>query len=114
VSARSAVGEGSVFQRKDGRWVAAAFVPTVQGGRRRVAQYGKTKAEDKAALREMIDRAAKDIPAAPPGLNVQDYLAEWLTHMERHVRPSTLKAYKARRTVAYTSCRESVVRSSPN
>lgn len=95
MSARRAVGEGSVFQRKDGRWVAAAFVPTLQGGRRRVAQYGKTKAEAKAALREMIDRAAKDIPAPPPGLNVQDYLAEWLTHIERHVRPTTLKAYRA-------------------
>lgn len=95
MSRRAAIGEGSVFQRKDGRWVAAAYVPSVDGGRRRVAQYGKTKTEAKAKLREMTDRAAKNIPAAPPGLSVEGYLGEWLVHIKQHVRASTWTAYEA-------------------
>jgi hypothetical protein len=33
---RRANGDGSIWQRKDGRWCAAYFVPTPAGGRLRV------------------------------------------------------------------------------
>ena len=42
---RNATGEGSVYQRKDGRWVAAAYVPVVGGKVRRQAVYAKSRAE---------------------------------------------------------------------
>jgi integrase len=36
MSRRNANGEGSIWQRKDGRWCAAAYLPVTTGGRRRI------------------------------------------------------------------------------
>jgi len=94
MSGRNANGEGSVYQRKDGRWVAAAYLPVVTGGRRRVSVYGKTRQEARAKLRELLDRAERNIPATPANLTVAAYLAEWLAHIRRHVRPSTYVGYE--------------------
>jgi hypothetical protein len=50
---RNANGEGSVWQRKDGRWCAAAYLPVVIGGRRRVVAYGKNLQEARTMLRDL-------------------------------------------------------------
>jgi integrase len=65
MSGRNANGEGSVYQRKDGRWVAAAYLPATTGGRRRLAVYGKTRQDAKAKLRELLDKAERNVPATP-------------------------------------------------
>jgi len=91
---RNVTGEGSVYQRKDGRWVAAAYVPVVGGGVRRQAVYAKTRAEANTKLRELVERAEKNIPVAPANLTVADFLAEWLAHVKRHVRATTWIAYE--------------------
>src|SRR6185312_12495029 len=91
---RNTNGEGSIYQRKDGRSVAAAYVPVVGGGIRRRAVYAKTRAEAGRKLRELVDRAEKNIPVAPAGLTVADHLTEWLAHIKPHVRPSTGAAYE--------------------
>ncbi|GEL18623.1 tyrosine-type recombinase/integrase [Pseudonocardia asaccharolytica] len=92
---RNANGEGSVWHRKDGRWCAAAYLPVVTGGRRRVVVYGKTRQEARAKLRELLDKAERQVPATPAGLSVGEYLAEWLTHIRQHVRPSTWAGYES-------------------
>ncbi len=51
---KAANGEGSVYQRKDGRWVAAALDPTT--GRKRSA-YFSTGAQARKMLRRMASRA---------------------------------------------------------
>jgi integrase len=66
VSAR-ANGEGGVYQRKDGRWCAAAHVPVAGGGTRRVFAYGQTRQDANRKLRDLLDRADKHIPAPRPG-----------------------------------------------
>jgi len=91
---RNANGEGSVWLRKDGRWCAAAYLPVVTGGRRRVVVYGKSRQEARVKLRELLDRAEQNIPAAPANLTVAAYLTEWLAHIRRHVRPSTYVGYE--------------------
>jgi integrase len=91
---RNMNGEGSVYQRKDGRWVAAAYVPVVGGGVRRRAVYAKSRVEARRKLRELVDRAEKNIPVAPAGVTVADHLTEWLAHIKPHVRPSTWAAYE--------------------
>src|SRR4051794_5020019 len=88
VSAR-ANGEGTVYQRKDGRWCAAAHVPVAGGGTRRVFAYGSTRQDANRKLRDLLDRADKHIPAAPAGLTVDAYLDEWLAHIRQHARPTT-------------------------
>ncbi len=91
---RNINGEGSVYQRKDGRWVAAAYVPVVGGTLLRRSVYAKTRAEASGKLRELLDRASKNIPAPPANLTVAEYLVEWLLHVKPHVRPSTWTAYE--------------------
>jgi integrase len=91
---RNANGEGSVWLRKDGRWCAAAYLPTLTGGRKRVTTYGHSRAEVKSKLRELLDKAARNIPATPVSLTVAVYLAEWLTHIRQHVRPNTYVGYE--------------------
>jgi integrase len=94
MSGRNINGEGSVYQRKDGRWVAAAYVPVVGGGVRRQALYARTRAEASKKLRELLDRAEKHQPVAPTSLTVGAYLDEWLIHVKQHVRSSTWVAYE--------------------
>ena len=91
---RNANGEGSVWLRKDGRWCAAAYLPARTGGRRRVVVYGKSRQEARIKLRELLDRAERNIPATPANLTVAAYLTEWLAHIRRHVRPSTYVGYE--------------------
>ena len=92
---RAVTGEGTVYRRTDGRWVAAAWVPTSSGTIRRVFTYSKTRAEAKKKLRELFDRADRHVATPPANLTVAAYLAEWLVHVKQHVRPSTWKAYEA-------------------
>ena len=92
---RAVTGEGTVYRRTDGRWVAAAWVPTSDGKVRRVFTYSQTRAEAKKKLRELFDRADRNIVTTPANLTVATYLAEWLVHVKQHVRPSTWKAYEA-------------------
>lgn len=95
MSGRNLSGEGSVYQRKDGRWVASAYLPVVGAGPKRVYAYAKTRAEANAKLRDLVDRAEKNIPVAPASLTVESYLAEWLAHVRQHVRPSTHVGYES-------------------
>jgi len=92
---RNANGEGSVWLRKDGRWCAGAYLPAVTGGRRRIVVYGKSRQEAKAKLRELLDKAQRQIPATPASLTLAEYLAEWLTHVRQHVRASTWAGYES-------------------
>ena len=94
MSGRNVNGEGSVYQRKDGRWVAAAYVPAVGGKVHRVSSYAKTRAEGNKKLRELIEQAERNAPVAPASLTVAGYLDEWLIHIKHHVRPSTWTAYE--------------------
>lgn len=40
---RRANGEGTIYQRTDGRWEGAAYVLTATGGRSRKRVYGRTR-----------------------------------------------------------------------
>ncbi|GAA3105347.1 hypothetical protein GCM10010464_80630 [Pseudonocardia yunnanensis] len=71
---RNINGEGSIYQRKVGRWIAAAYVPVVGGGIRRQPVYAKTRAEASNKLRELVDRAQKNVPMPPPRLTLAAYL----------------------------------------
>ena len=64
------------------------------GGRRRVVAYGKSRQEARVKLRELFDRAERNIPATPANLTVAAYLTEWLAYIRRHVRPSTYVGYE--------------------
>jgi integrase len=90
---RRASGEGTVFQRPDGKWVAR-LPPDRRSGRRREF-WGDTQAEALDRRDAHIKRAhlhgevVDDDPALAP------YLKEWLAHTAApRVRASTLDCYR--------------------
>ena len=56
--ARPGNGEGTICQRKDGRWCAAAYALTPGGGEKRVYVYGRTREEARDKLTEYRRSAA--------------------------------------------------------
>lgn len=80
-------GEGSVYQRADGRWVAVVEYPPVMGRRRRRYCYADTRREATAALRDM-QRQGGTVPR-DDRQTVGAYLAAWLDGYGPSVRGNT-------------------------
>ncbi|MFK0249746.1 tyrosine-type recombinase/integrase [Amycolatopsis azurea] len=92
-------GEGTIYQRKDGRWEGSLYVLTVSGTRKRVSVYGKTRAGAHEKLIEAKARQQRSIPTADKAWLLGEYLDYWLEHV---VRPN-------RRPGTYAQC-ETIVR----
>jgi integrase len=91
---RRANGEGTVYQRKDGRWEASAYVPTATGGTRRVSVYGATRKEAVAKLADKVEATATFSPV--DGVLLEQYLTEWVENVAAHrLRITTLKTYRS-------------------
>lgn len=83
-------GEGSIYQRKDGRWTAA--FGTGDGRRRYV--YGRTRQEAAKKLAE-AQRAHHDGMLPADGrVTVSAFAKEWLEGVKTSVRPKTVEAYE--------------------
>jgi integrase len=92
---RRANGEGTIFQRKDGRWVGEAFVLLPNGGRDRRTVYGKTRAEVHEKVTALVRQAQQGIVAPNIRLTVEQYLTSWLEEVARRtVRPRTYQNYE--------------------
>lgn len=72
-------GEGTIFQRKDGRW-QASFVP--QHGKRQYV-YGKTQAEALEKLRKRQQEDQQGILATGPNQELGTYIEQWLEHVHK-------------------------------
>lgn len=83
--------EGSVYQRKDGRWVAA--VTDSRGGR--THRYAKTRAEAAAKLTAALKSLQDGVPLPPERGTVGQFLERWLVDTARQsVRASTYASYE--------------------
>jgi integrase len=92
---KRANGEGTVYQRKDGRFEGAAFVPTTAGTVKRVRVYGRTREDVRRQLTKILERADQGIPVAAENWTVAKYLAYWLDHVVRPERkPRTYQGYE--------------------
>ena len=78
-SGKKGNGEGSVYQRADGKWCASL---TLGGGKRRVL-YGKTRQEVAKKLNAALLAKQQGIPAPPQRLTIGKLLDEWF---ERDVK----------------------------
>ncbi|WP_169953728.1 site-specific integrase [Microbispora sp. H11081] len=88
-------GEGTIVQRKDGRYEAKVFVPTTAGAIKRVSVYGKTREECHAKFVALKSQADQGIPVASENWTVGDYLAYWLEHVVKvERRPKTVQGYE--------------------
>ncbi|WP_280500607.1 tyrosine-type recombinase/integrase [Nocardia farcinica] len=89
---RRSNGEGSVYQRKDGRWEGAAYLGTVNGKVRRLRVYGHTRAEAHTKLARIIEEARRGILPLERSWKVGEYLDYWLECENR--RPLTRKRHE--------------------
>jgi integrase len=92
---KRANGEGTIFQRRDGRWVGEAFVLLPNGVRDRRTVYGKTRAEVHAKVTALVRQAQQGTVAPNTRLTVEQYLTSWLEEVARRtVRPRTYQNYE--------------------
>jgi integrase len=94
VSKKRGNGEGSIYRRKDGRWVGQYTIYTATGPKYRYL-YGKTR----AAVAEKLTKAMADRNGGlifdVGNLTVGEYLDSWLSDSVRGtVRPSTFERHE--------------------
>jgi integrase len=94
---RRGKGEGSVFQRKDGRWagfVTLGYGP--DGKQRKRWVYGRTRREVAEKLTRLLPKAGAGYVADPGGLRLGDYLYTWVEQRAamQNLRPTTVRNYR--------------------
>jgi len=91
VSKKRGHGEGSIYQRKDGRWAASI---TLDGGKRKTF-YGKTRREVQEKLHTALNEQKQGILATGPQQTVKQFLEYWLEDVHKPaVRLSTYVMYR--------------------
>ena len=92
---RRANGEGSIWQRKDGRYGYAAYVLTTAGTIKRIQGYARSHDDARKLLTELIAKADQGIPVASENWTIGEYLTYWLRHVVREDRrPKTYQGYE--------------------
>ena len=81
---KRANGEGSSYQRADGRWVAQIAWPN---GRREY-RYGPTRALVACKLREALQSHDRGLAAPHHTGTLADFLRAWVRGLEGTVRPT--------------------------
>lgn len=76
---RNRKGEGTVWQRSDGRWVARLTYVDDTGRKRRADKYAKSKREAQAHLRSMRRHAEDGAPVIESGLTVEAWSKRWVS-----------------------------------
>lgn len=92
---RSRRGDGSVYQRKDGKWVGEATVGRrADGARDRRFVYADTREEAQEKLRKLLHERDRGLLADPAKQTVGEFLASWLQDVAKPtVRPRTYDCY---------------------
>lgn len=87
-------GEGTIYQRKDGRWEAAGYVLAANGTSKRVRVYGSTRREAADIVAEKIADSNRGLPVATADSTVGDYMTYWLGSVAVHrLRENTHTRY---------------------
>jgi len=82
-------GDGSIFQRSDGRWVAALQVGTRANGSADIRRkYAKTEVEAKHNLKEMKRTAYSQTPEERKKQTVEQYILNWFSRYKRNLKPA--------------------------
>ncbi|MFD8319618.1 tyrosine-type recombinase/integrase [Kitasatospora purpeofusca] len=91
-----ATGEGTVFQRKDGRWEAAASVLAANGNCQRLHVYGRTRQQAMDKLTDTKAASNRGVPVVHAQGAVGNWITYWLDTVAVHrVRETTHTRYAA-------------------
>ncbi|KOV57494.1 tyrosine-type recombinase/integrase [Streptomyces sp. MMG1121] len=89
-------GDGTVYQRKDGRWEAAGYVLAPGSTRKRIRVYGSSRKEALAKLTEKIAASNRGVPIVTAQGSLAAYLTYWLENVAVHyLRETTHTRYTA-------------------
>src|SRR6266566_4210141 len=84
-------GEGSIYQRRDGRWVAQIVL---ENGKRKQV-YCKTEKEASVILRKSLHEKEQGMLPTGPQQTLKAYLDQWLEQVHKHlIRISTYAMYR--------------------
>ena len=86
--------EGSIYQRKDDRWVSAVHVGYKGGQRVRKHYYGATRQEVAKRLTVALKAQQDGLPVVPERQTVEDFLASWLENAKPSLRDQTHSTYE--------------------
>ena len=87
-------GEGSIYKRRDGRWVGVVNLGYQDGKLKRKYYYGKTREEVKSELVTALNDQQKGLPILTERQTVAKFLDKWLAEVARpSVRPKTYRFY---------------------
>ena len=85
-------GDGSIYQRSDGRWAASI---SLEGGKRKTF-YGKTRREVQEQLKTALHQQQQGMLVVAPQQKVGPFLVQWLEDVHKHtVRPRTYERYES-------------------
>lgn len=87
--------EGSITQRRDGRWQAIISLGYGENGKRkRKSIYGRTRAEVARELTKLLRTKDRGLPLPAGGTTLDKYVNKWLEHVKPTVRPRTYESFE--------------------
>src|SRR5215469_8952638 len=90
--ARRGHGEGSIYQRKDGRWAASITLEN----RKRKTFYGRTRKEVQEKLNAALHEKIQGLLATGPQQSLKLYLDQWLEQVHKPtVKLITYQQYRS-------------------
>ncbi len=89
-------GEGSIYQRSDGRWCGALTIGATETGRpRRKVVYGRTRRDVAEKLLQLQADPSHLQVTEKPNLRLSEFLSRWIENDVRHSRrPTTAEGYE--------------------
>lgn len=95
MAGRRGAGEGSITQRKDGRWEGKIDLGYVNGKRKRVSIYGKTRSEVRDKMTKALNDKQRGLPVHFERQTVEQFMHDWLEHtVKPNRRPKTYISYE--------------------
>ncbi|MBQ0868475.1 site-specific integrase [Streptomyces sp. RK75] len=93
---RNVNGEGTIVQRRDGRWQGAAYVLTSDGTYKRRFVYGSSWEDAHEKLTRLKADSLNGLPVAASKMTLGEYMTYWLTHVAKvKVRKTTYVNYES-------------------
>ncbi|MGO9057761.1 MAG: tyrosine-type recombinase/integrase [Candidatus Binataceae bacterium] len=86
--------EGSITQRRDGRWQAIISLGYEGGRRKRKSIYGRTRAEVAKELTKLLRTKDRGLPLPAGGTTLERYMERWLEHVKPTVRPRSWESFE--------------------
>jgi integrase len=92
--AKRGTSEGSIFQRKDGRWVGSLNLGWEKGKRKRRHFYAATAAKVRDELLKARFDQSRGLPVASERQSVAKFLEDWLEHtLKSRAKPRSVESF---------------------